>query len=99
MPSESIQYMLESHMTVITAVILSGFVSKSFAHLDCTLLFKKSLQALLSWLSIIARQPLLSHVLDFEAELSQTVTRPFRNNQCRLRKQIQCIFGYRLLPC
>jgi hypothetical protein len=46
------------------------------------------IQALLSWLSIIARQPFLSLVIDFEADfLSQTVTGPFRNIQRRLGKQ------------
>jgi hypothetical protein len=32
--------MIESHLTAITAVSHSGYVSKSFAHLDCTKLNK-----------------------------------------------------------
>ena len=51
------------------------------------------LQALSSWLLIIARQPFSSLAIDFQADFKSKLTRPLMDIQCRLGKQLQCRFG------
>jgi hypothetical protein len=52
----------------------------------------KTLQALSNWLLIIARQPFSSLAIDFQADLSQTVTQTLRNIHCLLGKQLHLRF-------
>ena len=64
--------MSASPLAVITAVSLSGYISKRFAHVDCTIFahYLKKIQALSSWFLIIATQPFSSLTIDFQANLS-----------------------------
>jgi hypothetical protein len=55
--------------------------------------FQIFFQDLSSVLLPIAKQPFSSLAIDFQADLCQTVTIPLRNIQCRLGKQLKCIFG------
>uniref|UniRef100_A0A4W5LQ78 Casein kinase 2, alpha prime polypeptide b n=1 Tax=Hucho hucho TaxID=62062 RepID=A0A4W5LQ78_9TELE len=92
------QYVLESPFAAITAVSLSGLVSKSFADLHCTIfanffkfvLFFKLCQ--IGCWSLLYSHFQVSNIFK-TIFFIKTVTRPHRNIQCHLGKQLQCIFG------
>jgi hypothetical protein len=66
------QYFVKTRLAAITAVSISGLVSKIFPHLEnLTFILLKMLQVLSNLLLIIARQTFSSPAIDFQVNLSQ----------------------------
>jgi hypothetical protein len=88
--------MLESLLAGISAVSLSVYVSKTVAHLDCTIFGHYSFQN--SSISVIlvvdhCSTTIFKSCYSFNLNLLENLTRPLRNIHCLLGKQLQCRFG------